>query len=70
MEPIVGTGKYTYRVNEEWQQPTEWLNIPPVPSAAISFVGPPWTPSTIRGRYEREVRAPPMDGGGTRLWGR
>ncbi len=25
MEPIVGSGKYTYRVNEEWQQPPEWL---------------------------------------------
>ena len=27
MEPIVGSGKYTYRVNEEWQQPPEWLEV-------------------------------------------
>ena len=27
MEPIVGSGKYTYRVNEEWQQPPEWLDV-------------------------------------------
>ena len=27
MEPIVGKGKYTYRVNEEWQQPPEWLEV-------------------------------------------
>src|SRR5246127_4353036 len=27
MEPIVGSGKYTYRVNESWQQPPEWLDV-------------------------------------------
>src|SRR5216684_624383 len=27
MEPIVGSGKYTYRVNEEWQQPPDWLEV-------------------------------------------
>ena len=27
MEPIVGNGKYTYRVNEEWQQPPDWLDV-------------------------------------------
>jgi hypothetical protein len=27
MEPIVGSGKYTYRVNENWQQPPEWLDV-------------------------------------------
>src|SRR6266699_2300113 len=27
MEPIVGSGKYTYRVREEWQQPPEWLEV-------------------------------------------
>jgi DNA-binding beta-propeller fold protein YncE len=27
MEPIVGNGKYTYRVNEEWQRPPERLEV-------------------------------------------
>jgi DNA-binding beta-propeller fold protein YncE len=27
MEPIVGSGKYTYRVNEEWQRPPAGLEI-------------------------------------------
>jgi DNA-binding beta-propeller fold protein YncE len=27
MEPIVGSGKYTYRVNEEWQRPPAGLDI-------------------------------------------
>src|SRR5918912_268546 len=27
MEPIVGSGKFTYRVREDWQQPPEWLEI-------------------------------------------
>jgi DNA-binding beta-propeller fold protein YncE len=27
MEPIVGSGKYTYRVNEAWQRPPEGLEI-------------------------------------------
>ena len=27
MEPIVGSGKYTYRVNEEWQRPPAWLDV-------------------------------------------
>jgi hypothetical protein len=27
MEPIVGSGKYTYRVNEEWQRPPAGLDV-------------------------------------------
>jgi DNA-binding beta-propeller fold protein YncE len=27
MEPIVGSGKYTYRVNEEWQRPPAGLEV-------------------------------------------
>ena len=27
MDPIVGRGKYTYRVNEEWQRVPEWLDL-------------------------------------------
>jgi hypothetical protein len=27
MEPIVGSGKYRYRVREDWQQPPEWLDV-------------------------------------------
>jgi DNA-binding beta-propeller fold protein YncE len=25
--PIVGSGKYTYKVREDWQQPPEWLDV-------------------------------------------
>lgn len=27
MEPVVGSGKFTYRVREDWQRPPEWLDI-------------------------------------------
>src|ERR1700730_3757177 len=27
MDPIVGSGKYTYRVNEEWQRPPAGLEV-------------------------------------------
>ena len=33
MEAIVGNGKYTYRVREDWQQPPDWLEMRP---AAVS----------------------------------
>src|SRR5262249_50978928 len=29
MDPIVGRGKYSYRVNEEWQRVPEWLELKP-----------------------------------------
>ena len=27
MDPIVGRGKYTYKVDENWQRPPEWLDV-------------------------------------------
>jgi len=27
MDPIVGSGKYRYKVHEDWQQPPEWLEV-------------------------------------------
>jgi DNA-binding beta-propeller fold protein YncE len=27
MEPVVGSGRYTYRVREDWQRPPEWLDV-------------------------------------------
>ncbi|HEX6440570.1 MAG TPA: hypothetical protein VF007_00180, partial [Stellaceae bacterium] len=27
MDPIVGTGRYTYKVDENWQRPPEWLDV-------------------------------------------
>jgi DNA-binding beta-propeller fold protein YncE len=27
MDPIVGSGRYTYKVDENWQRPPEWLDV-------------------------------------------
>jgi len=33
MDPVVGQGKYTYKVDEAWAQVPEWLELKP---AAVS----------------------------------
>ena len=34
MDPIVGQGKYTYKVDEAWAQVPEWLELKPAADAA------------------------------------
>ena len=39
MDPIVGSGKYTYKVNEEWACPPEGLDVRAC-AVSVEFTGP------------------------------
>ena len=38
MDPIVGNGKYTYKVDETWQRAPEWLEVKDDPLMRQTFV--------------------------------